>query len=385
MLSETVLIVDDTPDNLTVLSEILKPDYKVQVSVSGEKALKLLEGQTLPDLILLDIMMPGLDGYAVCRMLKSNPRTADIPVLFISALTNAEDISAGFQAGGIDYITKPFFAEEVMCRVKTHIELRNTLKENQKLLSKTLVGSIKVMSDLLSVANPLLAKKTNRLRHYAKEMMPYLGMESQNQWTVELAIMLSHIGLIGVPEGIIKRKSEKGQLKAEESFIYDQYPLTGSELIARIPRLQDVADMVKYQLTYPKHLPQELSSNVRLGASLINLLLIYDYNIMRGLEKHDVVSKLRTRLMDYPPAIMNAMQYIGEKEVEKPKTHVKIEMLKEGMVLFEDILNTSGELLLPRKTELTDSMVQLLQRLFRMGQFNKPFIAIVYKDNGAES
>jgi putative two-component system response regulator len=115
----TVLVVDDIPDNLSLLGTILKDDYKVKVANNGEKALRIARSETPPDLILLDIMMPGMDGYEVCRQLKSDAATRDIPVIFLTARTGMEDEKHGLELGAVDYITKPISPPIVMARVKT--------------------------------------------------------------------------------------------------------------------------------------------------------------------------------------------------------------------------------------------------------------------------
>ncbi len=123
--SNNILIVDDTPENLTVLRQMLtEHGYRVRPALSGEIALKAV-GVDLPDLILLDIMMPGMNGFEVCEKLKSEAKTRDIPVLFISALNETQDKVRGFKAGGVDYITKPFNTGEVLARIETHLALRN--------------------------------------------------------------------------------------------------------------------------------------------------------------------------------------------------------------------------------------------------------------------
>ena len=119
-----ILIVDDASENLQILNAILREDYKLAAALSGERALFLVRQGFLPDLILLDIMMPQLDGYEVCRRLKEDPQTQDIPVIFISALQEAEDKVKAFASGGVDYVTKPFHPEEILARVKTHLHLR---------------------------------------------------------------------------------------------------------------------------------------------------------------------------------------------------------------------------------------------------------------------
>lgn len=125
----TVLIVEDDAFLRRSLVEILKPEYKIFIAQSGEDALEKLENSNRPDLILLDIMMPGMSGYEVCRHLKKDEQYPDIPVIFISALTKTSDIVKGFEVGGVDYVTKPFQPDEVKTRVKTHITLRNMQKK----------------------------------------------------------------------------------------------------------------------------------------------------------------------------------------------------------------------------------------------------------------
>ena len=121
----TILVVDDTPDNLALMSSLLKDLYKVRIANGGEKALKIAASDAPPDLILLDIMMPGMDGYEVCRRLKLDPGTANIPVIFLTGKTEVADEEKGLELGAADYITKPFSPPIVLARVKTHLALKS--------------------------------------------------------------------------------------------------------------------------------------------------------------------------------------------------------------------------------------------------------------------
>ena len=132
-----ILVVDDEPNNRKLLHQILRDSYQPTFAVDGEQALEIIE-QIQPDLILLDIMMPGMDGYQVCQRLKSDVRTRPIPVIFITAMTTVEDEALGFKAGCADYITKPFSPSIVLARVKTQLELKDAFEtmaaQNKKLI-----------------------------------------------------------------------------------------------------------------------------------------------------------------------------------------------------------------------------------------------------------
>lgn len=120
----TVLVVDDTPANLSLMSSLLKDTYKVKVANGGERALEIAQSDTPPDLILLDIMMPGMDGYEVCRRLKAQDSTKDIPIIFITAMADVENESMGFALGAVDYISKPFNKTVVKARIRVHMQLK---------------------------------------------------------------------------------------------------------------------------------------------------------------------------------------------------------------------------------------------------------------------
>ncbi len=154
-----ILIVDDTPANLNVLSAILgKRGYRVRPAINGALALKAAQ-KAAPDLILLDVQMPGLDGYEVCRQLKRDAQTRDIPVIFISALDDVLDKVEAFQAGGVDYITKPFQIEEVLARVENQLALHQQREEIATLLARN--------EQLIALANQELRPRLGQIAIWA--------------------------------------------------------------------------------------------------------------------------------------------------------------------------------------------------------------------------
>jgi signal transduction histidine kinase len=153
---ETILVVDDAPDNLRLLAYILtQRGYKVQPARDGLMALSSAQ-TTPPDLILLDIMMPDVDGFKVCEQLKADERTHGIPVIFVTALQETLDKVTAFSAGGVDYITKPFQAEEVLARVETHLALRRTQKKLQEQMAESDAFAHTVAHDLKNPLAPII-------------------------------------------------------------------------------------------------------------------------------------------------------------------------------------------------------------------------------------
>ena len=138
--SVDILIVDDVPDNLRLLSRMLiRRGYQIWTAKSGQEALAFLQDE-VPELILLDVNMPGMDGYDVCKHIKGDPRLHEIPVIFLSALSEPSDKLRGFDAGGVDYVTKPFHFHEVIARVETHLELYRQRQENERLREQERAG-----------------------------------------------------------------------------------------------------------------------------------------------------------------------------------------------------------------------------------------------------
>lgn len=161
LFDNTILIVDDTPENIDILVDLLE-DFEKQIAINGEDALETAFEGNPPDLVLLDIMMPEMDGYEVCERLRADNRTKDVPVIFLTAKTEKDDIVKGFEVGGQDYITKPFDARELMERVKTQLELK-TQREILKNMNVVLEEKVQERTAQLNESNENLDKANKQL------------------------------------------------------------------------------------------------------------------------------------------------------------------------------------------------------------------------------
>ena len=258
MNKATVLIVDDTPENLTLMTGLLKDDYQTKVANNGERALKLALGESAPDLILLDIMMPGMDGYDVCRQLKADPRTRDVPVIFLTAKAEVEDEQKGFEAGAVDYITKPISAPIVMARVRTHLTLKaaaDFLKDKNEYLEVEVAKrtrEVQVVQDVTIMAMASLAETRDnetgnhirrtqnyvralakRLQHHAR-FASVLGDDAIEM--LHKSAPLHDIGKVGIPDAILLKP---GKLTPEEFEIMKTHTTLGRDAIVAAEKLID--------------------------------------------------------------------------------------------------------------------------------------------------
>lgn len=249
-MKPTILVVDDVPENLALFGDLLCPEYLVRVASSGERALQLVHADPLPDLILLDVMMPGTDGYEVLERLKASPRTRGIPVIFITALDGQEEQLRGFRVGAIDYITKPIMPAVVAARVRTHIELKRAQDElrrqksdleaeverrmSENLLIQTV--SIRALAHLAETRDPETGSHILRTQGYVRQLAEQLVSHPRFQGVLTREYIdllarsapLHDIGKVGIPDSILRKP---GPLNAEEWQIMKTHARLGAEAI----------------------------------------------------------------------------------------------------------------------------------------------------------
>ncbi len=234
MEKATILVVDDTPENIDILVGVLDTDYKVRVAIDGPKALALA-AKTLPDLILLDVMMPGMNGYEVCQRLKQDPLTAHIPVIFVTALTDTSDETQGFQLGAVDYITKPISAAIVKARVKTHLGLydqkrllEQQVKQRTQELEKTRFEIIRRLGRAAEYKDNETGLHVVRMSHYSRILAKQAGLPEHYCELIYNAAAMHDVGKIGIPDAILNKP---GKFEPQEWHIMQQHVAIGAEII----------------------------------------------------------------------------------------------------------------------------------------------------------
>ncbi len=253
--SATLLVIDDSPENLFVLSELLRPHYRVLAATSGEAGLRVARNQPTPDLILLDVMMPDMDGYAVLSRLRDNPNTSDIPVLFLTALSGAGNEERGLQMGAADYILKPIQPLVMLARVRTQLQAkqaRDWLKnQNQSLEAEvarrmaendlTQQVSIRALAHLAETRDPETGNHIRRTQGYVQRLA--VGLREHPRFSTTLndryidllarSAPLHDIGKVGIPDQILRKP---GKLTPDEWTIMQTHAKLGSDAIEEAER-----------------------------------------------------------------------------------------------------------------------------------------------------
>ena len=253
--SGTILAVDDTPASLKLLTELLKAEgYEVRAAINGALALHSAQ-HSPPELVLLDIRMPEMDGFEVCRRLKADPATAQVPVIFVSALTDTDEKLRGFGLGAVDFVTKPFQREELLARVRTHLEMQRLrhhledvvterttrLEASQHQLQSTLLDFVAVLGATVEMRDPYTAGHQRRVAHLARAIAQELAWPAHQIQGLHLASVVHDFGKIKVPAEIL---SKPGRLTALEFALIQEHAANGYDILKSIQFPWPIADAV---------------------------------------------------------------------------------------------------------------------------------------------
>ncbi|MBM6550215.1 response regulator [Marinomonas ostreistagni] len=281
---KSVLLVDDHADNIDILKGILKDHYDLYAAKNGQMALKIIDSK-LPDIVLLDIMMPGMNGYEVCEQIKANPATQHIPVIFITAMTSVQDEQRGFEVGAVDFITKPITPLTTLARVANHIALSEQDKRNRLIieqrtsqLKEALVSAVNMLSEAGTYNDEHTGSHMWRMADYCAVLARSLGWPEDKVEHLQLAAPMHDTGKIGIPDSILKAPRK---LTEEEWVIMRQHPSIGAEILGKsqAPLFQIAAQVAlghheKWDGSgYPKGLAGE---DIPIAARIVALADVFD-------------------------------------------------------------------------------------------------------------
>lgn len=337
----SILVVDDTPANLTLLANMLKAKgYRIRPVPSGKLALKMVE-KNPPDLILLDINMPEMNGYEVCEQLKSDKRFRDIPIIFISALSETLDKVKAFSCGGVDYITKPFQFEEVEARVETHLKLHRyqtyleeLVKEKVEEIADSQMSTIFALSKLVESRDFETGKHLDRVQIFCRIISEKLGGDSPYKTNIDMdfisnisnASPLHDIGKVAISDSILLKP---GRLFVEEFEIMKTHTIIGAKTLEHVKSLYPRNSFINMGISiarshherwdgngYPDNLAGE---NIPLAARIMTIADVYDALRSKRCYKASVArSECREIILkgsgtQFDPVLVNAFSAVEEE------------------------------------------------------------------------
>ena len=377
----TILILDDQPQNLVILASTLRPFYQVRAATSGLQCLAVASSEPRPDLILLDIDMPDMDGYQVLQSLRDNPVTQGIPVIFVTALDTEDSEQRGLDLGAVDYITKPVKPAILLARVRIHLELRearerlahqNTWLEAQvaertQALKHQYIETIKVFSDVVESA-PGIPRNGRNKADLARRVAKVMDLDSKSLQDLIFAALLLQIGKVGLPSSLLSRPFEL--LSQPERADYRKHAVAGAQLLSSFSQLNEVARIVRHQYEHldgsgvPDHLT---GAEIPLGSRILAVIQEYldtlEGQITGKRETVGVTQQriLRKRGTHFDLKVVNALievvGWVGGASY-RPILSLTVDELYPGMNL---LVAKSKQVVYLNSTILTEDNIRALQ------------------------
>ncbi len=329
-------------------------------------------------------MMPGLNGYQVCKEIKADPRLKEIPIIFLSALSETFGKVRAFQVGAVDFITKPFQKEEVIARINTHLEISNSKKEVAQLYSETIQGVIGAMADMLALANPEVARVSNAMKMYSEILMEELDIK--DSWDLKSACILSGLGMLS---GDIKRgrhtcvplspsKAITAHIKVEIDQAYHSLKLS-NEIIEKIPRFDAITEIIEKSMAPLEEeywqVPVKDLDLIVLKGQVLRILIYYIYRFQKEKNHITIIEEMKNSLDEfYATEILEALEKVQKDLIESEVLNVTINQLLPRMILVEDLYCPNGRLMLKAGFELSDEMIMLIQNF---GVLNEVSVQVI--------
>jgi len=371
-----VLIVDDESINVKILAAILEAnDYQTRSAFSGEECLRRVAVEP-PDVILLDIMMPGMDGFTVAKRLKESEATCFIPIVMVTALSDVKSRIQALDAGADDFLSKPVEKAELLARVRAsikvkayHEEMRRQQREKDELLNKTLKGTIRLLVEILASTNPAAFSQCSRLVPLTRRIAQYLM--GKDAWQAELVTMLSPIVEIVVPKPLLQKVNQGESLDDEEQRVFLLRSRQGIKLLADIPNLEPVALALTYRHKNfdGSGLPRDrvAGADIPMAARIIRAVVDFDH-LQSEHQDEDALEQMRQREGCYDVNVLAVLQDVQRLAfAESLFKETPVEELLPGMVLGQDVLDNGGRLIVGKGNELTSLMKLRLQNMAASG------------------
>jgi len=380
-MNHRILFVDDEPAVLEGYKRILYKEFNADTAVGGEQAILAAQRNGPYAVIVSDMRMPGMDGVQVLsRMREISPDTVRVILTGYSDLQSA--ISAVNEGRIFRFLTKPCEARNLKLALNACLMQYQLVTAEKELLENTLMGSIKVLTDVLSLANPAAFGRSKRIAQYVQHMVAALGLQAP--WKYEVAAMLSQLGCVALESELIDAAYGGKKLTAEEQARFDAHPDLARDLLRNVPRLEGIAWIIGQQCVGATPPPGHVPQDTRIGAAILHVAILFDRLRIQGMNETAAIATLRTdKQLDQ--GIVETLATLKPLACEGTPRAVHVLDLNPGMVLQEEIRTKVGVLLVGKGQEVSYPLLVRLRNYYQRRAIPEKVLVLVPATTAGET
>ncbi|GJL66206.1 MAG: hypothetical protein NPIRA05_11770 [Nitrospirales bacterium] len=378
-MPEKILFVDDSRNVLDAYKRQFRKGYDIDTALGSEWGIEKLNNDGPFAVVVSDFRMPNVDGIEFLQMVK-----AQMPEASRILITGYADVETAMKAvndGAVyRFLSKPCPHELLLETVQAGLEHHRLLRTERDILERTLNGCLKSLIEVFSLSNPEAFGRTSRIQRYMKGMTRPMGVECT--WLLETATLLSQIGTVTMPQEVLRKKYRGESLTAQEEDLFAKHPEIGGDLLAAIPRMEEVAKIVRLQeKRYDGSGPPLECSNqerdIPVEARMLKVVLDFDTLETGGMAQDAAMQELWKREGWYDPVLLDALKQSFEKEKKYTIMELSLDGLRAGMILAEGVRDEAGKVIVSRGQQLTDGLLMHLLHLAHQRPIQEPLKVIV--------
>ncbi len=377
-MANRILCVDDDSNILEGYKRRLRKEFELDTAVGPEEGLRMVVEQGPFAVVVSDLQMPGMNGVEFLAQVRVHE-----PDTVRMLLTGNADLQAAIDAinqGQIfRFLTKPCTPEALANALEAGLAQHRLITAEHELLEETLSGSIKVLCDVLSLVNPEAFGRSSRITRYVEAIT--LHLQVTELWPIKTAAMLSQIGCVILPEMALKKIYRGDRLTPEETQLFNQHPFIAADLIARIPRMNRVAEIIRFQDKYYDGVgvpgDNRQGNDIPMEARILKVALDFDALESAGKTKTEAFDELKRRKEWYDPTVIEALKAAFAGDIKHEVRTVVVADLRHGMILGEDIKSGKDVLLASKGQEVNASIIIRLQNYKNTAGVKEPFTVLI--------
>lgn len=373
-MDNKVLFVDDEPNVLQAYKRALRKQYNLDLAEGGKQALEMIASSGPYAVIVSDMRMPVMNGVELLATVKE--RSPNTVRMMLTGNADQQTAIDAINKGDIfRFLNKPCPPENLAKALDAGLAQHRLITAEKDLLEKTLRGSIKALTEVLSLVNPEAFGRTMRIASMTRSIAEAIGLK--DIWSLEMLAMLSQIGCIILPEEVLSKLYHGGRLNEEEMQLFHMHPMTGADVIAKIPRMEFIAKSMRYQLkNYDgSGVPHDevKGKDIPTGARVLHAVIDFDSHVSGGISEEKAVTQMQKNKEWYDPKVLSVLSKIVGYTEKEVLLELRLNLLEVGMTFAKDVVTKEGILLISKGYEVTDPVKKRLSIFLRNGEVQEPF------------